>query len=72
LWVGTRHVLAGDLSVGEMIVFTSYLASLYGPINSIFQTYGLAQSAKAGVRIAFEILESEERLPDGSRVFQPL
>jgi len=71
LWVGTRHVLAGDLSVGEMIVFTSYLASLYGPINSIFQTYGLVQSAKAGVRRAFEILESEERLPDGSRVFQP-
>ena len=72
LWVGTRHVLAGDLSVGEMIVFTSYLASLYGPINSIFQTYGLVQSAKAGVHRAFEILESEERLPDGSRVFQPL
>ena len=72
LWVGTRHVLAGDLSVGEMIVFTSYLASLYTPINSIFQTYGLVQSAKAGVRRAFEILESEERLPDGSRVFQPL
>jgi len=72
LWVGTRHVLAGDLSVGEMIVFTSYLASLYGPINSIFQTYGLVQSAKAGVRRAFEILESEEHLPDGSRVFQPL
>ena len=72
LWVGTRHVLAGDLSVGEMIVFTSYLASLYAPINSIFQTYGLVQSAKAGVRRAFEILESEERLPDGSRVFRPL
>ena len=72
LWLGTRHVLAGDLSVGEMIVFTSYLASLYAPLNSIFQTYGLVQSAKAGVRRAFEILESEERLPDGSRVFQPL
>jgi ATP-binding cassette, subfamily B, bacterial len=72
LWLGTRHVLAGDLSVGEMIVFTSYLASLYAPLNSIFQTYGLVQSAKAGVRRAFEILESDESLPDGSRVFRPL
>src|SRR5918994_4926160 len=71
LWLGTRHVLAGDLSVGEMIVFTSYLASLYAPLNSIFQTYGLVQSAKAGVRRAFEILESDESLPDGSRVFRP-
>lgn len=72
LWLGTRHVLAGDLSVGEMIVFTSYLAALYGPLNSIFQTYGLVQSAKAGVRRAFEILESDESLPDGSSVFRPL
>jgi ATP-binding cassette subfamily B protein len=71
LWLGTRHVLSGDLSVGEMIVFTSYLASLYAPLNSIFQTYGLVQSAKIGVRRAFEILESEESLPEGSRVFRP-
>jgi ATP-binding cassette subfamily B protein len=72
LWLGTRHVLSGDLSVGEMIVFTSYLASLYAPLNSIFQTYGLVQSAKVGVRRAFEILESEESLPEGSSVFRPV
>jgi ATP-binding cassette subfamily B protein/subfamily B ATP-binding cassette protein MsbA len=72
LWLGTRHVLSGHISVGELIVFTSYLASLYAPLNSIFQTYGLVQSAKAGVRRAFEILESEESLPQGSRVFRPV
>jgi ATP-binding cassette subfamily B protein len=71
LWLGARHVLAGHLSVGELIVFTSYLASLYDPINNIFQTYGLVQSAKVGVRRSFEILESEERLPDGTRLLQP-
>ena len=71
LWLGTRHVLSGDLSVGEMIVFTSYLASLYAPLNSIFQTYGLVQSAKVGVRRAFEILESEESLAEGSRSLRP-
>ena len=71
LWLGTRHVLSGDLSVGEMIVFTSYLASLYAPLNSIFQTYGLVQSAKVGVRRAFEILELEESLAEGSRIFRP-
>lgn len=71
LWLGTRHVLSGDLSVGEMIVFTSYLASLYAPLNSIFQTYGLVQSAKVGVGRAFEILESEERLAEGSRTLRP-
>ena len=72
LWLGTRHVLSGHISVGELIVFTSYLASLYAPLNSIFQTYGLVQSARVGVRRAFEILESQESLPEGSRVFRPI
>jgi ATP-binding cassette, subfamily B, bacterial len=72
LWLGAQRVLAGDLSIGEIVVFTSYLASLYGPLDSIFQTYGLVQSAKIGVRRAFEILESEERLSEGSRIFRPL
>jgi ATP-binding cassette, subfamily B, bacterial len=71
LWLGTRHVLSGELTVGEMIVFTSYLASLYAPLNTIFETYGLVQSAKIGVRRAFEILESEESLAEGSRTLRP-
>ncbi len=71
LWLGARRVLSGDLSIGEIVVFTSYLASLYTPLDSIFHTYGLVQSAKVGVRRAFEILESEESPPEGSRVFHP-
>jgi ATP-binding cassette, subfamily B, bacterial len=72
LWLGAQRVLSGDLSIGEIVVFTSYLASLYTPLDNIFQTYGLVQSAKVGVRRAFEILESVESLPEGSRVFRPV
>ena len=68
LWVGTRHVLSGQLSVGDMVVFTSYLASLYVPLNNIFETYGLVQSAKVGVRRAFDILDSEQTMPEGHRI----
>ena len=67
LWVGTRHVLSGQLTVGDLVIFTSYLASLYAPLNSIFQTYGSVQSARIGVRRAFEILDSEQALPEGHR-----
>jgi len=68
LWVGTRDVLAGQLSIGDMVIFTSYLASLYAPLDSIFQTYGMVQSARVGVRRAFEILDSEHTTPEGHRV----
>jgi ATP-binding cassette, subfamily B, bacterial len=69
LWVGASHVLSGALTVGDMVVFTAYLASLYVPLNNIFETYGLVQKAKAGVRRAFEILESEQRLEEGAKLF---
>ncbi len=67
VWVAAHHVWAGTLSVGDMVVFVSYLASLYGPLNSIIQTYGLVQGAKAGVVRVFEVLETVSQVPDGAR-----
>jgi ATP-binding cassette subfamily B protein/subfamily B ATP-binding cassette protein MsbA len=59
----------GSLSVGSLVVFISYLASLYAPINSMFQVYGLAQSARVGVQRVLDVMDVERDLPDGTRVF---
>ena len=67
LWFGATHVLAGYLSVGEVLVFTSYLASLYAPINTLTQTWGLIQGARVGAERVFEILETAPDLRDGPR-----
>jgi ATP-binding cassette subfamily B protein/subfamily B ATP-binding cassette protein MsbA len=67
LWFGATHVLAGRLSVGEVLVFSSYLASLYAPINSLTQTWGLIQGARVGAERVFEILETAPDLADGTR-----
>jgi len=69
VWVGARHVLDSTLTVGSLVVFISYLAALYGPINNMFQVYGLAQSARVGVRRVLDVLDVERDLPDGNRVF---
>jgi ATP-binding cassette subfamily B protein/subfamily B ATP-binding cassette protein MsbA len=69
LLVGAQRVLSGSMTLGELVVFVSYLVSLYEPINRIFQTYGLVQEARAGIRRVFEILEVERELEDGPRVF---
>ena len=69
IWVGARHVLAGTLTIGALIVFTAYLASLYGAIDSIAQAYGSIQGAKVSLQRVFEIMEVEEELKEGSRVF---
>ena len=71
VWVGAKHVLSGVLTVGDIIVFTTYLASLYGPINTISQTWGLIQGAKAGVQRVFEILDVDRDIKEGGREFPP-
>jgi ATP-binding cassette subfamily B protein len=69
VWIGARHVLEGTLTVGSLVVFISYLASLYGPINNMFQVYSLAQSARVGVQRVLDVLDVERDLPDGHRAF---
>lgn len=66
-WVGARHVWAHTLTIGDMMVFSSYLASLYAPINSIIQTYGTVQGAKVGMARVVEVLEGERTVPDGTQ-----
>jgi ATP-binding cassette, subfamily B, bacterial len=67
LWVGASKVLDGTLSIGQVLVFTTYLASLYAPINSISQTIGMLHGARAGATRALEILETTPDLPEGTR-----
>ena len=66
LVMGSWQVWSGRLSVGEMVVFVSYLASLYGPLNALVNTYGLVRSAAVGVRRVFEVLDGETPLRDGA------
>ncbi len=66
LMVGAQQVWSGRLSVGELIVFVSYLAALYAPLNAIVQTAGMGQGARAGVRRVFEVLDGEPPLRDGA------
>src|SRR5262249_12989409 len=51
-----------------LVVFTSYLASLYGPINTISQTVGMIEGARAGLVRVQEILAVERDLPEGKWV----
>lgn len=64
--VGAAHVLTGTLTVGQLVVFMAYLASLYAPINSIVQSNGLIQEAKAGVQRVFHMLDVVVEPSDGT------
>jgi ATP-binding cassette, subfamily B, bacterial len=64
IYIGAQHVMSGALTIGGLVVFITYLASLYQPVNQIFQTYGLVENAKAGLRRCLELLEIEPEVSD--------
>jgi ATP-binding cassette, subfamily B, bacterial len=71
VFAGARAVTSGTLSVGQLIVFISYLAQLYAPINQITQSWGLIAGARVGARRIFEVLETEPDLRDGRQDLPP-
>ena len=71
VYAGARSVLSGHLSLGQLVVFISYLAQLYVPVNQITQSWGLIAGARIGAQRCFEILDTEADLRDGSRDFPP-
>jgi ATP-binding cassette subfamily B protein len=71
LYAGARAAMAGTLTVGQLLVFVSYLAQLYVPINQITQSWSLIAGARVGATRVFEVLETEPDLKSGSRQFPP-
>ncbi|MBV9017672.1 MAG: ABC transporter ATP-binding protein [Alphaproteobacteria bacterium] len=69
IYAGARAVMSGTLSLGQLIIFISYLAQLYDPINKITQSWGLIAGARVGASRVFEVLETEPDLKSGARQF---
>lgn len=58
LWFGVGEVLAKHLSVGELVMFVSYLALFYVPINQIHSVNHMLQHALAASERVFDILDT--------------
>ena len=71
IWIGGQRVLAGRLSIGELLVFISYVGMLYGPMSTISGIAGAIQSALTPFRRVVEILETKATIRDAPGA-QPL
>lgn len=65
VYFGARRALAGAITPGDLIVFTSYLRDVYKPVGEFSGlTMDVAGALVCGGRVA-EILETEVRVQDG-------
>ncbi|RMH07191.1 MAG: ABC transporter ATP-binding protein [Nitrospirae bacterium] len=64
LWYGAGEVVRGDLTVGELVAFLSYLALFYVPVNQIHSVNHLLQHALAASERIFEVLDTKPAVED--------
>lgn len=64
LGFGAYHVLHGQLSIGELLVFLSYIAATYGPLETISSSVGSMQQQLVGLQGAFYLLDARPDVVD--------
>ena len=63
--IGGLHVVQGTLTLGGLLVFLSYLATLYSPVETLTSLSAGYASAAAGAKRVFEIFdEVDDRVRD--------
>jgi ABC-type multidrug transport system fused ATPase/permease subunit len=63
-YVGSNHVLAGTLRLGELIWISSLLLMLYQPLEALTQVAWALEGAAAGAQRCFEVLDKEDEVKD--------
>lgn len=72
IWYGAGEVQDGRLTLGELILFLSYLALFYVPINQIHSVNHMLQHALAASERVFEVLDTVPDVGDRSGVVAPV
>jgi ATP-binding cassette, subfamily B, bacterial len=62
--LGGFHVIDGKLTLGSLLVFLTYLQSLYGPLETVAYLSSGWAAANAGARRVYEVLDSTEVVPE--------
>jgi ATP-binding cassette subfamily B multidrug efflux pump len=64
LWFGGLAVLRGQVTLGVMVAFLSYVTRFFQPIQDLSQLYNTLQSAMAGGEKVVELLETAPTVQD--------
>jgi len=74
LWFGGLMVINGQMTVGEVVAFNSYLLMLAAPAQQLAWLVNLAGEAAAGVQRTYEVLDTQPDIqsPMDATVLPPL
>src|SRR5207302_1388006 len=64
LWLGARHALDGPLTLGPILLFLSYLGSLYAPLETVMYSTSTIQGAAGSAKRVWEVLQTVHEVTD--------
>jgi ATP-binding cassette, subfamily B, bacterial len=67
LWLGATRVLSGQMTLGVLLVFMSYLASLYKPIKQLAKLSTTLSKGAAAAERVFSVLGTDPVVADRPR-----
>ena len=67
LWYGTRQVMAGRTTPGELLVFSLYAVQTIVPLRRLSDVHGLLQRAIAAAQRVYEVIDAEPVDSDDGR-----
>jgi ATP-binding cassette subfamily B protein len=66
VWIGGRLVVDDTLTVGTVALFVLSLSNLFEPVQQLSQLFNQVQSAGAGLRKLYEVLDTEVDVPEAA------
>jgi ATP-binding cassette, subfamily B, bacterial len=64
LGLGAYHVMQRQVTVGELLIVLSYIASVYKPLEAISATIGALQEIFISLQMAFDVLDTVPDIQD--------
>jgi ATP-binding cassette, subfamily B, multidrug efflux pump len=64
IWFGGQQVLAGEMTLGSLWAFLSYVGRFFEPINDLSARYNSMQAAMAGGERVFELMDTPPAVQD--------
>jgi ABC-type multidrug transport system fused ATPase/permease subunit len=62
LWMGVARVMSGILTPGDLIVFTTYLSSMYRPLRRVARVTGRLSKATVCAERVLTVLHADDRV----------
>ena len=63
IWYGGILILKGEMTIGILVAFLSYMRLFFQPLRELSQKYSIVQSAMASAERIFQLLDTRSRLP---------